>query len=230
MNHQVLIEPVAYISTDFETKFGIPRQSGLSSSSVGKIVFTGKFRTPEAVRELDGFSHIWLIFGFSECRDHEWHATVRPPRLGGNRRVGVFASRAPYRPNGLGLSCVRLESIEFNPPTGPILTVSGVDLLNGTPIYDIKPYIPFADCVPTASEGYTSETKRHRLHVTVSDEFLSTVDPTRQAELIEILSQDPRPGYQDNTDRIYGMRISGYEVKFTVENDCLTVTDLQKTE
>ena len=169
------IKPIAHIYTDFKEKFGIPRQSGLVKGLVGRIVFTPEFRYPEALREMESFSHLWLIWLFSEAVDGGWRPTVRPPRLGGNKRVGVFASRAPYRPNNLGLSCVKLDSIDYDCPDGPVIIVSGIDILDGTPIFDIKPYIPVADCHPEASEGYTAYTKEYSIEVNFPKELLQKV-------------------------------------------------------
>lgn len=174
------IKPIARIHTDFSEKFGVPRQAGLAPSLTGKIVFKPEYRNIRAVKELDGFSHIWLIWEFSQCTDSKFSPTVRPPRLGGNKRIGVFASRSPFRPNRLGLSCVKIERIETDCENAPIITVSGVDMTDGTPIYDIKPYIPIADCIPTASEGYTAQTKEYKISVSCDDNLLSIIPENKR--------------------------------------------------
>lgn len=219
------IRPVARIYTDFEDKFGIPRQSGRVPSLRGRIVFEPEFRTPEALRGLEGFSHLWLIFDFSEAHREGFSPTVRPPRLGGNRRIGVFASRSPYRPNSLGLSVVRLERLVQSEGEGTVLEVSGVDLLSGTPIYDVKPYLPFADAVPNAVSGYAGEHRDHRLQVSVSDGLLARVPPEKREALCACLAEDPRPSYQED-GREYAMCFAGCEVRFTVTGNCLTVTSV----
>ncbi|MBQ7545708.1 MAG: tRNA (N6-threonylcarbamoyladenosine(37)-N6)-methyltransferase TrmO [Clostridia bacterium] len=218
----LVIEPIAYIHTDFSEKFGIPRQSGRVPALQGRIVFEPSFRNPDTLRDLDGFSRIWLIFGFSKASRDTWSATVRPPRLGGNRRVGVFASRSPYRPNPLGLSCVQLDRIE-QIDNGPQLIVSGVDLLDNTPIYDIKPYIPYADCYPDASAGYTQDTSRYCLTVDVPQELLARLPQEKREAVVCCLAEDPRPSYQDDPDRIYSMRFMDFDVRFRVQNGTLTV-------
>ena len=180
------IKPIARIHTDFSEKFGVPRQAGLAPSLTGKIVFEPEYRNIRAVKELEGFSHIWLIWEFSQCSDSKFSPTVRPPRLGGNRRVGVFASRSPFRPNRLGLSCVKIEKIETGGENAPIITVSGVDMTDGTPIYDIKPYIPIADCIPTASEGYTAQTKKYKINVSCDEKLLSIIPENKRQALLEL--------------------------------------------
>lgn len=217
---------IAHIRSDFSTKFGIPRQSGLIDELEACIIFEPEYRIPEALRELDGYSHIWLIWQFSECTDKEWSPTVRPPRLGGNKRVGVFASRSPFRPNPIGLSCVKLLAIEESEKYGYILKVSGADLLDGTPIYDIKPYLPYVDSHPEATGGFALQQKEGTLDVEIPDELLEKVCEEKRKALIAVLSQDPRPQYQNDTERIYGMDFAGYNIKFRVENDLLTVTEL----
>jgi tRNA-Thr(GGU) m(6)t(6)A37 methyltransferase TsaA len=222
------IEPIARIHTDFTDKFGLPRQSGLVPELTGEIVFLPAFSRPEAVRGLAEFSHIWVIFGFHAAEKRagkDWAATVRPPRLGGNTRVGVFASRAPYRPNPLGLSCVRLEAVCAE-DTPVRLLVSGIDLMDGTPIYDIKPYVPAADCRPDAAEGYTAKTRTHRLHVCFPQALLSRLPAEKQAAAAALLAQDIRPGYADDPERVYGTVFAGYDLRFTVSGDTLTVTDV----
>ena len=212
------IKPIAKIYTDFPEKFGIPRQAGLVRDLPGRIVFEEEFRVKEAVRELDSFSHIWLIWQFSENLREDWSPTVRPPRLGGNVRVGVFATRSPFRPNNLGLSCVALEKVDLEDPEGPVLYVRGADLMSGTPIYDIKPYIPYADCRPEASEGFAPAPKVH-----LSVAFLNGTEALAPAGLAEVLALDPRPRYQKD-DREYKMAFSRCEVSFRVEGDTLFVT------
>ncbi len=222
------IEPIAKIRTNFKEKFGIPRQSGRAPSAIGRIVFEPKFRNPDALREIGGFSHLWLIFDFSLSHKEEFCPTVRPPRLGGNTRVGVFASRSPFRPNALGLSAVKLEGIE-NTPEGQVLVVSGVDLLDNTPIYDVKPYIPSSDCVQNASGGYSSNHTHHQLCVEFDEALLSKIDCDKQDALIECLRDDPRPSYQDD-DRVYSMRYANCDVHFVVEGDFLFVTGIDIVE
>ncbi len=220
------IKPIAYIKTDFKEKFGIPRQSGRSPSSIGKIVFTPEFSSREAVRGMEDFSHIWLIFGFSEAEYKTFSPTVRPPRLGGNRRVGVFATRSPYRPNSLGLSSVKLISVEKE--KGKIfLIVSGVDLLNNTPIYDIKPYLPQTDCHIGAKGSYSDENWEHKLNVNFPQNLLKIVPIGKQNSLLECLSDDPRPSYQDN-GRTYHMRFADYDISFKVEDKTLTVIGIKE--
>lgn len=224
-----VIEPIGYIQTDFKEKFGIPRQSGRAKGLVGKIVFLPKYRVKAAFRRLDGFSHIWLIFDFSKSHTREFTPTVRPPRLGGNERVGVFASRSPFRPNSLGLSCVKLLEISETDEDGIVLFVEGADLLDGTPIFDVKPYLPHADCVIDAVGGYADEVKNHRLNVNFPEQYLSRISEEKRAGLIDCLADDPRPSYQDD-ERIYSMRFAEFDVHFKVEKDELTVTGVDKVE
>lgn len=221
------IKPIAHIRTDFGEKFGIPRQSGLCSLLEGKIVFEPEFAKRESVRGLEEFSHIWLIWQFSENPPTS-SLTVRPPRLGGNKRVGVFASRSPFRPNGLGLSCVRLKSIEYSSSGEPVINVFGADLCDKTPIFDIKPYVPLSDCVPDASEGYTKKTKEHILSVHIPEEKGLLLPKNKLAALKEILQLDPRPGYDDSPEKLYGLSFAGYNIKFSVKNDVLCVSDIEK--
>lgn len=216
------IKPIAYIHTDFCEKFGIPRQSGRVPDLIGEVVFTPEFNNSEAIRGLEEFSHIWLIFGFSEARYKEGTMTVRPPRLGGNTRVGVFASRSPYRPNSLGLSCVKIEKIEQGK-----ITVSGVDILDKTPIYDIKPYIPYSDNIPKALGSFAEEMKNHSLEVDFPQKLLQTIPEEKQKALIACLSDDPRPTYQED-DRSYSMAFSEFDIHFKVKNKKLTVTSIDK--
>ncbi len=219
---------IARIYTDFPDKFGIPRQSGLVEGLKGKIIFEPEFRNPEAVRGLEEFSHIWLLWQFSENKKEHWDATVRPPRLGGNKRVGVFATRSPFRPNDIGLSCVRLIGIEQDEKLGAVLTVQGADMVNGTPIYDIKPYIPLADCHPEASEGYTKQTKEHKLKVCFSEKLLEKYPQEKRKAIIGVLEQDPRPAYIQNPERIYGVSFAGFDVRFRVDGDVLMVCGVEK--
>lgn len=214
---------IAHIVSPYGSKFGIPRQSGLAEEVRAKIVFEPEFASPDAVRGLEDFSHIWLIWCFSESVQSKWSPTVRPPRLGGNTRMGVFATRSPFRPNPIGLSCVKLESVEYDASLGPVLNIKGADLLDGTPIFDIKPYIPYADSHPEASGGFTDKTEFPKLSVVFSD---GTALPSGvREELISVLSQDPRPQYHDDPDRVYGMSFAGYNVKFRVSGGKLCVLE-----
>lgn len=221
---------IAKIHNDFKEKFGIPRQSGLSGELLSRIVFEPEYRNPDALRGIDGYSHLWLIWQFSEAIRDDWSPTVRPPRLGGNRRVGVFATRSPYRPNPIGLSSVRLERIEITEKEGTVLVVSGADLLDGTPIYDVKPYIAYSDCHLDAISGFADPVREYALKVDFCKELLSKIDVSKQNSLIKILEQDPRPSYQNDPDREYGMRFSNYEIFFKVEGDILTVTGVKVEE
>lgn len=219
---------IAKIRTGFHSKFGIPRQSGLVPELKGTVVFNPEYRNADALRGLEGFSHIWLIWEFSEAKREDWSPTVRPPRLGGNTRLGVFATRSPFRPNPIGLSCVKLESIELSTPQGPVLHVSGADLMDGTPIYDIKPYIPYTDCQPSATQGFTGTVGMHRLNVSIPSELTSKTDPGTLTALQGILAEDPRPRFHDDPDREYGFDFENCSVKFKVQGDTLTVTELKK--
>ena len=223
------IEPIAYIRTEFPEKFGVPRQSGLAENLIGKIVFEPEYRNPEALRGLDGFSHLWLIWEFSANRRTagEWQPTVRPPRLGGNQHMGVFATRSPFRPNPLGLSCVEIESIDHDAPDGPLIMVRGADLMDGTPIYDIKPYIRYADSHPEAVCGYLDTLAERTLDVRLPDDLEDVMTDRRVLEALkETLKLDPRPSYHNDPERIYGLTFSGYNVRFTVSDDILTVVDI----
>ena len=225
------LTPIARIRSEFKEKFGIPRQSGLVEALRARVVFEPAFRRPEALRGLEAYSHLWLIWQFSqvvaEGQDGaNWRPTVRPPRLGGNRRMGVFATRSPYRPNALGLSCVRLLGVEPAGPEGPVLTVGGADLLDGTPIYDIKPYVPYADAHPEASGGFADRIERRRLTVDFPPHLLERVPEDKREGLTGVLAQDPRPAYQADPERVYGMAFAGLEVRFTVEGERLTVQDV----
>ncbi len=214
---------IAHIHTDFPEKFGIPRQSGLVPLLKGEIIFTPEFNQPSALKGLEGFSHIWLLWDFSATHTEKWHATVRPPRLGGNKRLGVFATRSPFRPNPIGLSCVKLEEIKQT-EKGTCLVVSGADLMDGTPIFDIKPYLPFADCVPEATGGFAEETYGEKLQVVLPEKLGSKLE--NPEALIGVLSQDPRPAYQEDSEREYGFSFGGFTVKFKVDGTLLTVTDI----
>lgn len=227
------IHPIARIHTAFPEKFGIPRQSGLAASLQGYVLFEPEYRNPDALRGLEDFSHIWLIWEFSankrrgsqESSSH-WQPTVRPPRLGGNRSMGVFATRSPFRPNPLGLSCVEIEEIVYDTPSGPLIKVRGADLMDGTPIYDIKPYIRYADSRPSAICGYVDELEEKRLAVDIHPD-LAVKMGERLGELLEILSLDPRPSYQNDPHRIYGIAFAGKNVRFNVNADILTVTEIE---
>lgn len=221
---------IARINSDFPTKFGVPRQSGLVESLQAAVVFEPEYRSADAVRGLDAFSHIWLIWEFSESKRDTWSPTVRPPRLGGNARMGVFATRSPFRPNPLGLSCVRLERVELHPELGPVLHVSGADLMDGTPIYDIKPYIPYADSHPDASAGFTGQVDMQPLRVEIPPTLLGLLPPDRREALTGVLAQDPRPRYQTSPDRVYGLEFAGFDVRFTVDGGTLTVREILKTD
>ena len=220
------ITPIAYIKSDFPEKFGIPRQSGLVEELTATVVFQPPYRVPDALRGLEGFSHLWLIWEFSQARRESWSPTVRPPRLGGNKRLGVFATRSPFRPNPLGLSCVRLLEVRQDRAQGLVLVVSGADLLDGTPIYDIKPYLPYADCKPEAVGGFAARPKGADLAVDCSPALLDRVPEDKRAALLAVLAQDPRPQYQDDPERVYGMAFAGLEVKFRVAGERLTVTEI----
>ena len=220
--------PIAHIRSDFPEKFGIPRQSGLVDELTATLIFTPQFRDPSAVRGLEGFSHLWLIWEFSQARRESWSPTVRPPRLGGNKRLGVFATRSPFRPNSIGLSCVRLAEVRQDSELGPVLVVAGADLMDGTPIYDVKPYLPYADCKPEALGGFAAQPKEADLEVVCPDGLLAAVPKDKRAALLAVLAQDPRPQYQDDPARIYGMTFAGREVKFQVEGERLTVTEIAK--
>lgn len=219
------MEPVAHIRSDFPGKFGVPRQAGLVGELRAAVVFEPPFRAPEALRGIDGFSHLWLIWEFSENRGKGWSPTVRPPRLGGNARMGVFATRSPFRPNPIGLSCVKLERVGLDAPDGPVLVVSGADLVDGTPILDIKPYIPYADCHPEAAGGF-APAPEPPLAVDIPPGLLERVPEGRRAALLGVLAQDPRPHYQDDPRRVYGFGFAGLEVRFTVADGVLTVADI----
>lgn len=220
------MKTIAHIRTDFPTKFGVPRQSGLVEQLRARVVFEPAYRSPDALRGLEGFSHIWLIWRFSLTQREGWSATVRPPRLGGNVRLGVFATRSPFRPNPIGLSCVRLESVDLSTPEGPVLIVRGADMVDKTPILDIKPYLPFSDSHPEAAGGFAQPVRERRLEVQISPALLLRLPQAARDALIEVLAQDPRPGYQRDDERVYGMPFAGVDVRFCVRGDVLTVVEI----
>lgn len=222
------IHVIARLRSDFQEKFGIPRQSGLVEALRAELVFEPEYRNPEALRGIEGFSHLWLIWQFSQAVRAKWSPTVRPPRLGGNTRLGVFATRSPFRPNAIGLSCVRLEGVRQDPVLGPVLEVSGADLLDGTPIYDIKPYLPYADCRPEAVGGFAAAAPDSGLQVDCPAALLSQVPAEKREALLGVLAQDPRPSYHDDPQRVYGMAFAGLEVRFTVDGSVLTVREITK--
>lgn len=222
------LQVIAHIESDFPDKFGIPRQSGLATSLISRIVFEPKFRNLDAIRGIEGYSHLWLLWHFSEVnRKREWSPTVRPPRLGGNKRVGVFATRSPFRPNPIGLSCVKLERIEVEGKLGPVLYVSGADLMHGTPIFDVKPYLAYVDSHPEAVDGFALNTKENVLDVIVPEELLLQISEEKREGLKELLGQDPRPQYQADEKRIYKMKFAQWEVWFRVEEKVLIVCDIK---
>lgn len=218
---------IARIRSDFGDKFGIPRQSGLVDELEATVVFEPEYRNPDAVRGLEDYSHIWLVWQFSRAVREDWSPTVRPPRLGGNRRMGVFATRSPFRPNAIGLSSVRLERVELSAELGPVLHIRGADLLDGTPIYDIKPYLPHVDSHPDARGGFAGQFAEYALKVEFPPALLERVPPARRAALTGVLAQDPRPSYQHDPTRVYGMTFAGLEVKFTVDGGTLTVCGVE---
>ena len=226
MAEQSALHIIARIHSDFPTKFGIPRQSGLVEELKATIVFEPEYRNPDALRGLEGFSHLWLIWQFSQAVRKDWSPTVRPPRLGGNTRMGVFATRSPFRPNPIGLSCVGLEGVELHTPQGPVIHVTGADLMDGSPIYDIKPYLPYADCRPQAVGGFASAPKEATLEVDIPPELLAQVPEELREALIGVLAQDPRPTYQHDPERVYGMAFGGLEVRFTVAEPVLRVREI----
>ena len=222
------IHPIAHMKSDFPTKFGIPRQSGLVSELRSTIVFEPEYRNSDALRGLEGFSHLWLIWQFSEAVRSEWSPTVRPPRLGGNTRMGVFATRSPFRPNHLGLSCVELLGFEQTAECGTVIHVGGADLMDGTPIFDIKPYIPYSDAHPDALGGFTDTAGDFLLEVNFPAALLQKLPERKQAAAISVLSHDPRPSYQRQEDRVYGLSFAGFDIRFRVEDQLLTVIDVQQ--
>ena len=223
------MRPIAHIRSDFSTKFGVPRQSGLVDALESTVVFAPEFRNPDALRGLEDFSHLWLVWVFDQAIRAEWSPTVRPPRLGGNQRMGVFATRSPFRPNPIALSCVKLAGIEQTPDLGTVLHVRGADLMDGTPILDIKPYIPYADAHPEALGGFAAVPAGAALEVVIPPELLSRVPERQQEALRGVLAQDPRPHYQNDPERVYGFGFAGMEVRFTVDGSVLTVRNIQLT-
>ena len=217
------VDVIAHIRTDLTDKFGVPRQSGLVPELGGTIVLEPPYRNPDALRGLEGFSHLWLIFQFHRAVRAEWSPTVRPPRLGGNRRMGVFATRSPFRPNAIGLSCVKLEEVRLDEKLGPVLYVSGADLVDGTPILDIKPYLPYADSHPEATGGFTDPLSAQKLEVSCDPVQLAGLAPRQREALLGVLACDPRPRYQNDPERVYGLSFAGKNVRFTVEKGVLTV-------
>ncbi len=229
MNDQSCSHPfhiIAHIHTDFPAKFGIPRQSGLIDELQGTIVFTPAYRNPDALRGIEGFSHLWLLWQFSEAIRQKWQPMVRPPRLGGNTPMGVFATRSPYRPNPIGLSSVRLLRVEATERQGHVLHVAGADLMDGTPIYDIKPYLPFTDSHPDATGGFADSVRAHALQVTFPEELLARLPADRRAAAIAVLENDPRPSYQSDPTREYGVYFAGHNILFFVDGNRLRVADV----
>lgn len=226
---EIKITPIARMHSDFASKFGIPRQSGIVEELRSTIIFEPEYRNSDALRGMEGFSHLWLIWQFSQAVRTEWSPTVRPPRLGGNTRMGVFATRSPFRPNSLGLSCVKFLGLENTAEYGTVIHVGGADLMDGTPIFDIKPYIPYADCHPDALNGFTGGTEGEILEVSFPADLLQKLPEDKQAAVIGILAHDPRPSYQKDADRIYGFTFAGFDIRFRVEEKLLTVVDVTNT-
>jgi tRNA-Thr(GGU) m(6)t(6)A37 methyltransferase TsaA len=225
------LEIIAKIKSDFPTKFGLPRQSGLAPALISYIVFEPKYRNKDALRGLDEYSHLWVLWNFSENeREGEWSPTVRPPKLGGNERVGVFATRSPFRPSPIGMSCVKIESIEFTENLGYVIGISGADMMDGTPVYDIKPYVPHADLKIDAVGGFADTVSNYQLKVEIDNTLKEKLPPDKIDELKDALKEDPRPSYIENDDRTYGFYFGKYEIKFTVKEKILTVTDITKKD
>ena len=220
------LRPIATMRSDFPTKFGIPRQSGLVETLRSTIVFEPEYRNADALRGLEEFSHIWIIWQFSEAVQTQWTPTVRPPRLGGNTRMGVFATRSPFRPNSLGLSCVKVIGLEQTPENGTVIHVAGADLMDGTPIFDIKPYIPYSDSYPEASGGFTDTADTFLLAVDFPENLLKKLPHDKRDAVVELLTHDPRPSYHRNPDRIYGLTFAGFDIRFTVNEKTLCVTEV----
>lgn len=220
------MKPIAHIENDYKEKFGIPRQSGLIRSAVSKILFEPDFRDSNAVRGLEGYSHLWIIWLFSENTEAGWSPTVRPPRLGGNVRMGVFATRSPFRPNPIGLSCVEIDRVEHR-EDGPVIYVRGADLMDGTPILDIKPYVPYADSYPEARAGFAGAVFDHHMKVDISDELLHQIPSDKREGVLEMLAQDPRPGYQRNTERVYGIEYGDMNLRFLGKEDRIQVISVE---
>jgi len=223
--HQMKV--IAHIRSDFPTKFGIPRQSGIVSELTSRIVFEPEFRDPSALRGIEGYDYLWLIWQFSEAVREDWSPTVRPPRLGGNKRMGVFATRAPFRPNPIGLSSVKLVGVQETEKEGTVLLVTGADLMDGTPIYDIKPYLPFTDSHPDAAAGFSDPVRAKELRVKADETLLLQIPADKREPLLAVLAHDPRPSYQHDPERVYGMSFAGYEVKFKVDGDLLTLLSIE---
>ena len=224
------MHPVAHIESDFAEKFGIPRQSGLVDALRARVVFEPPYRDPSALRGIEQFSHIWLLWQFTQAMRSGWSPTVRPPRLGGNTRVGVFATRSPFRPNPIGLSSVRLEGVDLHTPEGPVLVVSGADLMDGTPILDIKPYLPYGDCHPEASAGFAGPDGGGLLEVSCPEALLERLSPDKREALLGVLARDPRPSYQSDPERVYGMAFAGWDIRFSVAGEVLTVREIAPLE
>lgn len=226
MSKKFEIRPIAYIYNDFTSKFGIPRQSGICKNLCSEIVFEEDYRSDDALRGIESYSHLWLIWQFSDSVSDTFRPTVRPPRLGGNKRMGVYATRSPFRPNSLGLSCVKLEEIKKVPGKGSILIVNGADLKNGTPIFDIKPYLTLSDCYPDAVCGFSDEVKSYELLAEIPHNLIEKIDPQKREAVIAILKNDPRPSYHNDEQREYGFEFANYEIKFRVRDNIITVTDV----
>lgn len=221
------MDVIAVMHSDFPTKFGIPRQSGLAEALQSTIVFEPAYRNSEALRGIEGFSHLWILWQFSQAVRQDWSPTVRPPRLGGNTRMGVFATRSPFRPNAIGLSCVRLLSVEHTQDMGTVLHIGGADLMDGTPILDIKPYIPYCDAHPEAMGGFTQDAGDYLLEVDFPENLKQRLPAEKQEAICQVLSHDPRPSYQKDSDRVYGLSFAGHDIRFTVKDTVLTVVDVQ---
>ena len=223
----ISMDVIAVMHSDFPTKFGIPRQSGLAEALQSTIVFEPAYRNPEALRGIEGFSHLWILWQFSQAVRQDWSPTVRPPRLGGNTRMGVFATRSPFRPNAIGLSCVRLLSVEHTQDMGTVLHIGGADLMDGTPILDIKPYIPYCDAHPEAMGGFTQDAGDYLLEVDFPENLKQRLPAEKQEAICQVLSHDPRPSYQKDSDRVYGLSFAGHDIRFTVKDKVLTVVDVK---
>lgn len=223
----ISMDVIAVMHSDFPTKFGIPRQSGLAEALQSTIVFEPPYRNPEALRGIEGFSHLWILWQFSQAVRQDWSPTVRPPRLGGNTRMGVFATRSPFRPNAIGLSCVRLLSVEQTQDMGTVLHIGGADLMDGTPILDIKPYIPYCDAHPEAMGGFTQNAGDFMLEVDFPENLKQRLPAEKQEAICQVLSHDPRPSYQKDSDRVYGLSFAGFDIRFTVKDKVLTVVDVK---
>ena len=223
----ISMDVIAVMHSDCPTKFGIPRQSGLADALQSTIVFEPAYRNPEALRGIEGFSHLWILWQFSQAVRQDWSPTVRPPRLGGNTRMGVFATRSPFRPNAIGLSCVRLLSVEHTQDMGTVLHIGGADLMDGTPILDIKPYIPYCDAHPEAMGGFTQDAGDYLLEVDFPENLKQRLPAEKQEAICQVLSHDPRPSYQKDSDRVYGLSFAGFDIRFTVKDTVLTVVDVQ---